>query len=227
MIYFVEDDASIRELVLYTLNNAGLQAEGFERPSAFWAAMEQVRPTLILLDIMLPEEDGLSILRKLRADRATRALPVMMLTAKGTEYDTVLALDAGADDYVPKPFRMMELLSRIRALIRRAEGYNTLPESEEYHIDGLELSHSRHLVRVNGQEIALTFKEFELLCLLVENRGIVLSRDKILDKVWQDTMGRESRTVDVHIRTLRHKLGTIGGRIETVRGVGYKFKAEE
>ena len=128
MIYFVEDDASIRELVLYTLNNAGLQAEGFERPSAFWAAMEQVRPTLILLDIMLPEEDGLSILRKLRADRATRALPVMMLTAKGTEYDTVLALDAGADDYVPKPFRMMELLSRIRALIRRAEGYNTLPE---------------------------------------------------------------------------------------------------
>ena len=227
MIYFVEDDASIRELVLYTLNNAGLQAEGFERPSAFWAAMEQVRPTLILLDIMLPEEDGLSILRKLRADRATRALPVMMLTAKGTEYDTVLALDAGADDYVPTPFRMMELLSRIRALIRRAEGYNTLPESEEYHIDGLELSPSRHLVRVNGQEIALTFKEFELLCLLVENRGIVLSRDKILDKVWQDTMGRESRTVDVHIRTLRHKLGTIGGRIETVRGVGYKFKAEE
>lgn len=227
MIYFVEDDASIRELVLYTLNNAGLQAEGFERPSAFWAAMEQVRPTLILLDIMLPEENGLSILRKLRADRATRALPVMMLTAKGTEYDTVLALDAGADDYVPKPFRMMELLSRIRALIRRAEGYNTLPESEEYHIDGLELSPSRHLVRVNGQEIALTFKEFELLCLLVENRGIVLSRDKILDKVWQDTMGRESRTVDVHIRTLRHKLGTIGGRIETVRGVGYKFKAEE
>ena len=227
MIYFVEDDASIRELVLYTLNNAGLQAEGFERPSAFWAAMEQVRPTLILLDIMLPEEDGLSILRKLRADRATRALPVMMLTAKGTEYDTVLALDAGADDYVPKPFRMMELLSRIRALIRRAEGYNTLPESEEYHIDGLELSPSRHLVRVNGQEIALTFKEFELLCLLVENRGIVLSRDKILDKVWQDTMGRESGTVDVHIRTLRHKLGTIGGRIETVRGVGYKFKAEE
>ena len=227
MIYFVEDDASIRELVLYTLNNAGLQAEGFERPSAFWAAMEQVRPTLILLDIMLPEEDGLSILRKLRADRATRALPVMMLTAKGTEYDTVLALDAGADDYVPKPFRMMELLSRIRALIRRAEGYNTLPESEEYHIDGLELSPSRHLVRVNGQEIALTFKEFELLCLLVENRGIVLSRDKILDKVWQDTMGRESRTVDVHIRTLRHTLGPIGGRIETVRGVGYKFKAEE
>ena len=139
MIYFVEDDASIRELVLYTLNNAGLQAEGFERPSAFWAAMEQMRPTLILLDIMLPEEDGLSILRKLRADRATRALPVMMLTAKGTEYDTVLALDAGADDYVPKPFRMMELLPN-SCLDSAGRGYNTLPESEEYHIDGLELS---------------------------------------------------------------------------------------
>ena len=227
MIYFVEDDASIRELVLYTLNNAGLPAEGFERPSAFWAAVEQERPALVLLDIMLPEEDGLSILRKLRADRATRAVPVMMLTAKGTEYDTVLALDAGADDYVQKPFRMMELLSRIRALIRRAAGYNNLPESEEYHFDGLEVSPSRHLVRVDGQDISLTFKEFELLCLLVENRGIVLSRDKILDKVWQDAMGRESRTVDVHIRTLRQKLGNAGRRIETVRGIGYKFKADE
>ena len=227
MIYFVEDDASIRELVLYTLNNAGLPAEGFERPSAFWAAVEQERPALVLLDIMLPEEDGLSILRKLRADRATRAVPVMMLTAKGTEYDTVLALDAGADDYVQKPFRMMELLSRIRALIRRAAGYNNLPESEEYHFDGLEVSPSRHLVRVDGQDISLTFKEFELLCLLVENRGIVLSRDKILDKVWQDAMGRESRTVDVHIRTLRQKLGDAGRRIETVRWIGYKFKADE
>lgn len=132
MIYFVEDDASIRELVLYTLNNAGFQAEGFERPSAFWAAMGQVRPTLILLDIMLPEEDGLSILRKLRADPITRATPVMMLTAKSTEYDTVLALDAGADDYVQKPFRMMELLSRIRALIRRAERYGSPTEPVEY-----------------------------------------------------------------------------------------------
>lgn len=227
MIYFVEDDASIRELVLYTLNNAGLPAEGFERPSAFWAAVEQERPALVLLDIMLPEEDGLSILRKLRADRSTRAVPVMMLTAKGTEYDTVLALDAGADDYVQKPFRMMELLSRIRALIRRAEGYNNLPESEEYHFDGLEVSPSRHLVRVDGKDVSLTFKEFELLCLLVENRGIVLSRDKILDKVWQDAMGRESRTVDVHIRTLRQKLGNAGRRIETVRGIGYKFKGED
>ena len=223
MIYFVEDDASIRELVLYTLNNAGFEAEGFGRPSAFWAAMGQVRPALVLLDIMLPEEDGLSILRRLRADPATRALPVMMLTAKGTEYDTVIALDAGADDYVPKPFRMMELLSRIRALLRRAEGHSGAEPPADHQLGGLYVSPSRHIVRVDGTEVALTLKEFEILCLLLENRGIVLTRDRILDKVWRDGMGRESRTVDVHIRTLRQKLGHAGGLIETVRGIGYKM----
>ena len=223
MIYFVEDDASIRELVLYTLNNAGFEAEGFGRPSAFWAAMGQVRPALVLLDIMLPEEDGLSILRRLRADPATRALPVMMLTAKGTEYDTVIALDAGADDYVPKPFRMMELLSRIRALLRRAEGHSGAELPTDHQIGGLYVSPSRHVVRVDGTEVSLTLKEFEILCLLLENRGIVLTRDRILDKVWRDGMGRESRTVDVHIRTLRQKLGHAGSVIETVRGIGYKM----
>ena len=223
MIYFVEDDASIRELVLYTLNNAGFEAEGFGRPSAFWTAMGQVRPALVLLDIMLPEEDGLSILRRLRADPATRALPVMMLTAKGTEYDTVIALDAGADDYVPKPFRMMELLSRIRALLRRAEGHSGAEPPADHQLGGLYVSPSRHIVRVDGTEVALTLKEFEILCLLLENRGIVLTRDRILDKVWRDGMGRESRTVDVHIRTLRQKLGHAGGLIETVRGIGYKM----
>ena len=223
MIYFVEDDASIRELVLYTLNNAGFEAEGFGRPSAFWAAMGQVRPALVLLDIMLPEEDGLSILRRLRADPATRALPVMMLTAKGTEYDTVIALDAGADDYVPKPFRMMELLSRIRALLRRAEGHSGAELPTDHQIGGLYVSPSRHVVRVDGTEVSLTLKEFEILCLLLENRGIVLTRDRILDKVWRDGMGRESRTVDMHIRTLRQKLGHAGSLIETVRGIGYKM----
>lgn len=223
MIYCVEDDASIRELVLYTLNNAGFEAEGFGRPSAFWAAMGQVRPALVLLDIMLPEEDGLSILRRLRADPATRALPVMMLTAKGTEYDTVIALDAGADDYVPKPFRMMELLSRIRALLRRAEGHSGAELPTDHQIGGLYVSPSRHVVRVDGTEVSLTLKEFEILCLLLENRGIVLTRDRILDKVWRDGMGRESRTVDVHIRTLRQKLGHAGSLIETVRGIGYKM----
>ena len=226
MIYFVEDDASIRELVIYTLNHAGLEAEGFGRPSEFWAAMSAARPSLVLLDIMLPEEDGLTILSKLRREAATRSLPVMMLTAKGTEYDTVVALDAGADDYVPKPFRMMELLSRVRALLRRAEAYGGQPESEEFRLGGLKVSPARHVVQVNGESLSLTLKEFELLCLLLENRGIVLTRDQILDKVWRDATGRESRTVDVHIRTLRQKLGPAGGLIETVRGIGYKISGE-
>lgn len=226
MIYFVEDDTSIRELVLYTLNNAGYEAEGFGRPSAFWAAMTQVRPSLILLDIMLPEEDGLSILRKLRADGTTRDLPVMMLTAKGTEYDTVIALDAGADDYVQKPFRMMELLSRVRALLRRSQRTGGPAAPAEYQLGSLYVSPSRHVVQVEGETLALTLKEFELLCLLLENQGIVLTRDTILDKVWRDAMGRETRTVDVHIRTLRQKLGPAGGLIETVRGIGYKLNSQ-
>lgn len=227
MIYFVEDDASIRELVLYTLNNVGLDAEGFGHPSDFWTALWQESPSLILLDIMLPEEDGLSILRKLRSNPVTKELPVMMLTAKSTEYDTVIALDSGADDYVLKPFRMMELLSRIRALLRRAErSARVAAETEEYHLSGLSVSPSRHLVQVDGVDISLTLKEFELLCLLLENRGIVLTRDKILDKVWGETLGRESRTVDVHIRTLRQKLGAAGSLIETVRGIGYKINGQ-
>ena len=227
MIYCVEDELNIRELLIYTLETTGFSARGFSSGKELRAALREELPDLILLDIMLPEEDGMVILRKLRADPATRAIPVMMLTAKGTEYDTVLALDAGADDYVQKPFRMMELLSRIRALLRRAETYGTPAEQVVvYRVGGLEVSPSCHLVKVNGQDIALTLKEFELLCLLLENRGIVLSRDKILEKVWGDTMGRESRTVDVHIRTLRQKLGPCGERIETVRGIGYKFQGE-
>ncbi len=227
MIYFVEDDASIRELVLYTLNSVELNAEGFGHPSDFWIALGQETPSLILLDIMLPEEDGLSILRKLRTNPTTSEVPVMMLTAKGTEYDTVIALDSGADDYVLKPFRMMELLSRIRALLRRAERSSRAPaETEAYYIGKLSVSPSRHLVQVDGVDIALTLKEFELLCLLLENRGIVLTRDKILDKVWGESLGRESRTVDVHIRTLRQKLGDAGGLIETVRGIGYKINGQ-
>lgn len=218
MIYFVEDDNSIRKLVLYSLTSAGLEAEGFARPSAFWAALDRRRPEVVLLDIMLPEEDGLSILRRLRADPATQAVPVMMLTAKSTEYDTVIALDAGADDYVQKPFRMMELLSRIRALLRRTGGN----APAEYRLGGLYVSPSRHVVQVDGEDLSLTLKEFELLCLLLENKGIVLTRDQILEKVWEDAMGRETRTVDVHIRTLRQKLGRMGGLIETIRGVGYK-----
>lgn len=222
MIYFLEDDNSIRELVVYTLNTTGYDAQGFSRPREFWAAMEQARPDLILLDIMLPEEDGLQILRKLRASPATKKLPVMMLTAKGSEYDKVLGLDNGADDYVAKPFGMMELVARIRALLRRTGGPEETGE-REFTREGLSVSPTRHVVRVNGQEVALTLKEFELLCYLLENDGVVLTRDKILAKIWGYDFDGETRTVDVHVRTLRQKLGECGRLIETVRGVGYKI----
>lgn len=220
MIYFVEDDASIRELVLYTLNNAGFQAEGFERPSAFWKAVGQMRPTLILLDIMLPEEDGLQILKRLRASSATSKIPIMMLTAKGTEYDKVIGLDYGADDYVPKPFGMMELIARVKALLRRAEVVDT---DRDYTIGQLFVSPSKHVVRACGDDVTLTLKEFEMLTLLVENQGIVFTRDQLLTKIWGYAFDGESRTVDVHIRSLRQKLGACGGLIETVRGIGYKI----
>lgn len=222
MIYFLEDDNSIRELVVYTLNTTGYDAQGFSRPREFWAAMEQARPDLILLDIMLPEEDGLQILRKLRTSPATKKLPVMMLTAKGSEYDKVLGLDNGADDYVAKPFGMMELVARIRALLRRTGGPEETGE-REFTREGLSVSPTRHVVRVNGQEVALTLKEFELLCYLLENDGVVLTRDKILAKIWGYDFDGETRTVDVHVRTLRQKLGECGRLIETVRGVGYKI----
>lgn len=220
MIYFVEDDNSIRELVLYTLNNAGYEAKGFERPSLFWAALEKEMPRLVLLDIMLPEEDGLSMLKKLRASSQTKKVPVMMLTAKGTEYDKVIGLDYGADDYLPKPFGMMELLARVRALLRRAE---VLEDDRVYQIDGLFVEPARHSVRVDGEEISLTLKEYEILALLVESRGIVFTRDQLLTKIWGYAFDGENRTVDVHIRSLRQKLGRCAGLIETVRGIGYKF----
>lgn len=220
MIYFVEDDASIRELVLYTLNNAGLPAEGFERPSAFWAAVEQERPALVLLDIMLPEEDGLSILQKLRASAATKRIPVIMLTAKNTEYDRVVGLDSGADDFISKPFGMMELVARVRAVLRRTEQKQ---ETEDYQVGELFVSPQRHVVRVAGEEVSLTNKEFELLCLLLEHQGIAMTRDAIMDGVWGQEFSRENRTLDVHVRTLRTKLGQAGHYIETVRGVGYKI----
>ena len=221
MIYLVEDDNAIRELVTYTLNSTGLLSRGFSDSVEFWAAMKTETPSLVMLDIMLPGEDGLQILKKLRSDPRTEAVPVMMLTAKGTEYDKVLGLDAGADDYVPKPFGMMELLARVRALLRR-----TAPRDRaaEYTIGPLHLSLSRHLVRVEGQEVSLTLKEYELLRTLVENRGTVLTRDRLLNDVWGYSFGGESRTVDVHIRTLRQKLGVAADLIETIRGVGYKLE---
>ncbi len=220
MIYFVEDDNSIRELVLYTLNNAGYEARGFEKPSLFWEALRAEVPALILLDIMLPEEDGLQILKRLRSMSQTKKVPIMMLTAKGTEYDKVIGLDYGADDYMPKPFGMMELIARVRALLRRADVVDT---EKDYTIDGLYLSPSKHVVKADGEEVALTLKEFEMLTLLVENQGIVFTRDQLLSKIWGYAFDGESRTVDVHIRSLRQKLGKCGKLIETVRGIGYKI----
>lgn len=223
MIYLVEDDDSIRALVTYTLQSQGIQSEGFARPSDFWDAMRRSKPSLILLDIMLPEEDGLTILKKIRNGADTKRIPVIMLTAKGSEYDTVLGLDSGADDYIPKPFRMMELLSRIRALLRRSDDSQTVPE---YRVGGLYVCPSRHVVQVDGQDVSLTLKEFEVLCLLLAEQGTVFTRGQLLDKIWGYSFDGESRTVDVHIRTLRQKLGEAGGCIETVRGVGYKIGGE-
>ena len=221
MIYLVEDDASIRELVVYALNNSGFQAVGFDTPSVFWQALARQTPELILLDIMLPDEDGLQILRKLRQDPATRRTPVIMLTAKGSEYDKVLGLEAGADDYIPKPFGMMELIARVKALLRRADDRE--PAAEGYAAGVLSVQPDRHLVTVEGQPVSLTLKEFELLCMLLKNRGMVLTRDQLLNQIWGYSFDGENRTVDVHIRTLRQKLGPAGDLIETVRGVGYKI----
>ena len=221
MIYLLEDDESIRDLVIYTLNSQGMEARGFAAPSAFWAAVEEQVPALALLDIMLPEEDGISVLKKLRAAHRTRRLPVIMLTARGTEYDKVLGLDAGADDYVAKPFGMMELLSRIRALLRRTETV-----CDVYRQGQLQVDPGSHTVTVEGEEVSLTQKEFELLCLLLKNRGQVLSRERLISEVWGYSFAGESRTVDVHVRTLRQKLGAAGSCIETVRGYGYKIGPE-
>ena len=221
MIYLLEDDDSIRDLVIYTLQSQGMEAKGFPRPSAFWEAMAEHTPSLVLLDIMLPEEDGISVLKQLRSSARTCRLPVIMLTAKGTEYDKVLGLDAGADDYLAKPFGMMELLSRIRALLRR-----TQREADIYRCGVLTVDQTRHTVTVNGREVVLTQKEFEVLCLLLKNRGQVLSRERLIEDVWGYAFTGESRTVDVHVRTLRQKLGEAGAYIETVRGYGYKISRE-
>ena len=220
MIYLVEDDESIRELVIYTLQTTGLAAKGFPCAKDFWNAMKQEYPSLVLLDIMLPDEDGLSILKKLRDAGPTKRLPVIMLTAKGTEYDKVVGLDSGADDYIPKPFGMMELVSRVRALLRRTE-----PEQRADTCDAgpIHVDLNRHMVTVDGNAVTLTFKEFELLCYLMENKGMVLTRDQLLSKIWGYDFDGETRTVDVHVRTLRQKLGECGELIETVRGVGYRI----
>ena len=220
MIYCVEDDSNIRELVVYTLESTGMKARGFEDGRAFMEALAFETPELVLLDIMLPGEDGIEILKKLRKSAKTKDIPVIMVTAKGSEYDKVIGLDTGADDYITKPFGMMELVSRIKAVLRR-----TMREKEDtkYQIGNLLIDVEKHKVKVEGKTIALTLKEFELLEKLMKNRSIVLTRDRLLEEIWGYDFTGETRTVDVHVRTLRQKLGTAGELIETVRGVGYRI----
>ena len=221
MIYYVEDDANIRELVLYTLLQTGFNARGFTDANDFWAALSQEQPELVLLDLMLPGEDGLSILKRLRGAAPTRSLPVILLTARGAEYDRVTGLDCGADDYVTKPFGMMELISRIRAVLRRAAPQE---KAELLTAGALTVDTDRHTVTCGPNSVVLSFKEFSLLRFLLENRGRVFTRDRLLLAVWGYDYAGGTRTVDVHIQTLRQKLGDCAGVIETVRGVGYRAK---
>ena len=220
MIFCVEDDGNIRELVIYTLATTGMEAKGFEEGKSFFKALDEEIPDLVLLDIMLPGDDGMAILKKLKASKRTQNIPVIMLTAKSTEYDKVMGLDAGADDFVVKPFGMMELLSRIKAVLRRTQ--KTEP-TEEHELGPIRMDTQKHRVFVNGEEISLTLKEYELLKYLLQNTNIVLSRDQLLEKIWGYDFDGETRTVDVHVRTLRQKLGEAGDLIETVRGVGYRI----
>lgn len=218
MIYLLEDDESIRKFVIYALKQTGLEACGFPLPSLFKQAVEEKKPELALLDIMLPEEDGISVLKWLRSRSETKDLPIIMLTAKSSEYDKVLGLDSGADDYVAKPFGTMELISRIKALLRRTKN-----EETEYNFGRLYVNPTKHIVTVGGENVSLTLKEFEILCLMLKNRGTVLSRDRLLIEIWGYDYDGENRTVDVHIKTLRTKLKDCGALIETVRGLGYKI----
>ena len=223
MIYLVEDDESIRELVIYTLKSQGFEAKGFERPSLFWKALEKEQPALLLLDVMLPEEDGISILKKLRVRLDTRKLPIIMLTAKSSEYDKVVGLDSGADDYLVKPFGMMEMVSRVRAVLRRS----AQEEVPAIQLGKLYLNPSAHVVMIDGEPIELTYKEFEMLYMLMSNPGRVFTRQQFLTCIWDQDYDGETRTVDVHIRNLRQKLGACGNYISTVRGVGYRMEVSE
>ena len=221
MVYILEDDDNIRKLINYSLKSHGFEVQDFALPTAFWSALQTKNPDLLLLDIMLPEEDGISILKRLRSNPKTSTIPVIMLTAKDSEYDIVTGLDSGADDYVTKPFGMMALVSRIKAVLRRYEKSDSHKELLE--AGGIKIDENQHTVFAGSQQLFLTVKEFDLLALLIKNRGNVLTREQLLESIWEVSTDIESRTVDVHIRTLRAKLGEYEKNIETIRGVGYKF----
>lgn len=222
MIWCVEDDASIRDIELYALRSAGLEAEGFTDGAAFWQALQSEKPDLVVLDVMLPGIDGTELLGRMRASTSLRRIPVIMATAKGAEYDRVRALDGGADDYLTKPFSVIELVSRVKAVLRRCQ-----PEKAAHQLrsGGLVVDLDAHTVTVDGARVALTYKEFELLRLFLSHPGMAFTRDQLFQEIWGMDYCGETRTVDMHIRTLRQKLGPYGRRIETVRNVGYRMEA--
>ena len=223
MIWCVEDDPSIREIEVYALHSTGLEARGFADGAEFWEALEKEQPELVILDVMLPGEDGVAILKRLRADERYRDIPVIMATARSTEFDKVQSLDLGADDYITKPFGMMEMVSRVKAVLRRSQPKQTAALLK---LDGLTLDESQHTVTIDGQRITLTYKEYELLRLFLSHPGMAFSREQLLQTVWNTDYAVETRTVDMHIRTLRQKLGAYGRYIETIRGVGYRLEGK-
>ncbi len=223
VIYIVEDDENIREIELFALKNAGYEVQGFDSAAGFYAKLKEKVPSLVLLDVMLPDEDGLAVVKKLRRAAETRRLPIILATAKTTELDKVRGLDLGADDYITKPFGVMELISRVNALMRRSRG---MEEERMIHLGPIFLDDEKRSVYVNDELRELTFKEYELLKFLLLNAGIVATRDMILDRVWGTDFEGESRTLDMHIKTLRQKLGTAGTMIRTVRNVGYMITNE-
>ena len=222
MIWCVEDDASIRDIEVYALNSTGFEAEGFADGAAFWAALEKERPELVVLDVMLPEIDGIQLLRRMKTDAALREIPVIMATAKGAEYDKIQGLDLGADDYLAKPFGVMELVSRVKAVLRRCR-----PQPVAVlRCGGLVVDEQEHTVTADGVRVVLTYKEYQLLRLFLSHPGTAFTRDQLMEQVWGMDFYGESRTVDMHIRTLRQKIGPYGGCIETVRSVGYRWRAQ-
>ena len=224
MIWCVEDDPSIREIIVYALNSTGIEAFGFEDGQIFWDTLQERQPDLVLLDVMLPGIDGIELLTRMKGSERFRDIPVIMATAKGTEFDKVQSLDLGADDYLVKPFGMMEMVSRVKAVLRRCK-----PREDVglLRLDELVLNKNEHTVTISGERINLTYKEYELLKLFMSNPGVAFSREKLLQKVWNTDYVAESRTVDMHIRTLRQKLGAYGSVIETIRNVGYRLEKRE
>ena len=222
MIWCVEDDSSIRDIEVYALQSSGFEAQGFEDGDRFWDALQKSRPELVVLDVMLPGKDGVELLKRMKSSEEFRDIPVIMATARGTEYDKIQSLDLGADDYLVKPFGIMEMVSRVKAVLRRCK---RAQPAKLFSVEGLVLNSSEHTVSVDGERVILTYKEYELLHLFLSHPGIAFTREQLLSNVWNAEYFGETRTVDMHIRTLRQKLGPYGHLIETVRNVGYRLEA--